>query len=274
MEAAVARFSTGSAKPLETVFALGQRIAALLNDVEPESIDGHLPEGVREHIADLVEALRGRVAKKAERDARSLFDLDERFIEVMYRAEEVVSESGQLPEELFAEITDYLEAFRTKVDCIAGYWRWQESIAAICGQEVERLSARKKAAEGRVTRLKNMLLEFMMARGLKRLEGDKTSVALQANSSASLVVDDPLQIGESFFENAIRFTKTELQEIVYQMTDGELRRRLELALEGKGWEINNSATRAAIANNEPVHGARLVKGQHVRLRRVPPCPPA
>jgi hypothetical protein len=185
-----------------------------------------------------------------EAGVRQFAEADERFIELMYRAEEVVSESGQLPEELFAEITDYLEAFRTKVDSIAGYWRWQESIAAICGQEVERLSARKKAAEGRVTRLKNMLLEFMTTRGLKRLEGDKTSVALQANSSASLVVDDPLQIGDGFLESAIRFTKTELQEIVYQMTDGELRWRLELALEAKEWEINNSAIRAAIANND------------------------
>ena len=266
MEAAVARFSTGSAKPLETVYALGQRIAALLNDAEPESIDGHLPEGVREHIADLVEALWGGLAKQAERDPRSLFDLDERFIELMYRTEEVVSESGQLPEELFVEITDYLEAFRRRwtawPDTGDGRSRLLQSAArkwSVCPR-------RKRAAEGRVTRLKNMLLEFMTARGLKRLEGDKTSVALQANSSASLVVDDPLQIGEGFFENAIRFTKTELQEIVYQLTDGELRRRLELALKGKEWEINNSAIRAAIANNEPVHGARLVKGQHVRLR--------
>ena len=64
----------------------------------------------------------------------------------------------------------------------------------------------------------------------------------------------------------IRLTKTELQELVYQLADGELRRRLEAQLKGEGWEINGSAVRFAITNNSPVNGARLVKGHHVRLR--------
>jgi len=116
------------------------------------------------------------------------------------------------------------------------------------------------------SRLKNMLLAFMMARGLKKLEGDKAAIGMQSNSATSLVVDDPLQIGERFLENSIRFTKTELQEIVYQLAEGELRRRLEITLRGEDWEINNSAVRFAIVNSAVVSGARLVKGSHVRLR--------
>jgi hypothetical protein len=89
---------------------------------------------------------------------------------------------------------------------------------------------------------------------------------MQANGMASLVIDDPSQLGECFLENSIRFTKTELQEVVYQLAEGELRRRLEGALAGSGWEINGSAVRIAIGSNSPVPGARLVKGHHVRLR--------
>ena len=59
---------------------------------------------------------------------------------------------------------------------------------------------------------------------------------------------------------------TELQEIAYQLADGELRRRMETTLKSEGWEINGSAVRFAIINNSPVSGARLVKGSHVRLR--------
>jgi hypothetical protein len=125
---------------------------------------------------------------------------------------------------------------------------------------------RKKAAEGRLGRLKDMLLAFMMARGLKKLEGEKAAIGMQANGMASLVIDDPSQIGERYFENSIRFTKTELQEIAYQLADGELRRRLENTLSGNGWEINSSAVRFAITNNSLFSGARLVKGHHVRLR--------
>ncbi len=163
-------------------------------------------------------------------------------------------------------MNDYLEAFRWKVDRIASYWRWQESMATICGQEAERLAARKKAADGRVERLKSMLLAFMMSRGVKKLEGDKSSIGMQQNSTASLVIDDPLQVGECFTENAIRFTKTEFQELLYQLPEGDLRTRLETLFKGDGWQINGSAVRASIVNGSPVKGARLIKGHHVRVR--------
>ena len=111
-----------------------------------------------------------------------------------------------------------------------------------------------------------MLLAFMLARDVKRLEGEKAAVGLQTNSTASLVIDDPVHIGECFFEKSLRFTKTELQEIVYQLADGQLRRRLETALTADGWEINGSAVRFGITNGSNISGVRLVKGHHVRLR--------
>ena len=261
---AVAVLATPSSS--ESTFDVCKRLAELLEQAEQDTVDGQLPDSIRDRIADLVEVLRRRVVRKTERDPRSLFDLDERLIELMDQAEEAAAGGHEIPQELLQEINDYFEAFRTKVDRIAGYWRWQESIAEICGKEADRLEARKKAAEGRLGRLKNMLLAFMMARDLKKLEGEKAAIGMQANGMASLVIDDPLQIGESFLENTIQFTKTELQEIAYQLADGELRRRLESALSGNGWEINGSVVRFAITNNSLVSGARLVKGHHVRLR--------
>ena len=189
---------------------------------EEEAIGGAIPGNVLARLADVVETLRSRVVHKVERDPRSLFDLDERLVELLERADDA-AQVGEIPEELLLEINDYLEAFQRKVDRIAGYWRWQESIAAICGEEAERLSARKRAADRRLSRLKEMLLAFMMSRGAKRLEGEKAAIGLQANSMASLAIDDPLQVAECFFERTLRFTKTELQEIVYQLADGQLR---------------------------------------------------
>ncbi len=200
------------------------------------------------------------------RDPRSLFDLDERLIELMDQVEDAAAGGGEIPQELVEQVNEYIDAFRTKVDRIAGYWRWQESIAGICGDEAQRLATRKRAAEGRVSRLKNMLLAFMMARGLKKLDGDKAAIGMQANSTPSVIIDAPCEIGECFFEASLRFTKPELQEIAYQLTDGDLRRRIEAVLVGDGWEINNAAVRAALSNNSCVPGARLVKGYHVRLR--------
>lgn len=199
-------------------------------------------------------------------DPRSLFDIDERLVELMDQVADAAADGQDPPAELIEEINEYIEAFHSKVDRIAGYLRWQESIASICGAEAERLSARKKAAEGRVSRLKNMLLHFMLSRGLKKLEGDRAAIGLQPNSAASLVVDDPLKIGECFFERSIGFTKTEMQELIYQLPAGELRDHLEAQLAEDGWQVNGNAIRAAFANGAEIAGARLVKGHHIRIR--------
>ena len=252
--------------PPESILDIGKRLAGLLEQAEQEAVNGRLPDTVRDRLADAVEALRVRVARKTERDPRSLFDIDERLVDLMDQVEDAVADGGEIPQELVKEINDYLEAFRTKVDHIAGYWRWQESIAEICGKEAERLAARKKAAEGRLDRLKNMLLAFMLSRGVKKLEGEKAAIGMQANGMTSLVIDDSSRLGDCFLENSIRFTKTELQELVYQLAEGEVRRRLEGALASKGWEVKGSAVRIAIGSSSSVPGARLVKGHHVRLR--------
>jgi Siphovirus Gp157 len=237
----------------------------LLEQARQEAGCGGIPESVLARLVDAVESFRSRLVHKVERDPRSLFDIDERLVDLLERAEEA-AEVGEIPKELLQAMNDYLEAFRTKVDRIAGYWRWQESIAAICSQESERLSARKRAAERRVSRLKDMLLAFMISRDFKKLEGEKAAIGLQANGTPSVVIDDPLQVGECFFEKSLRFTKTELQEVVYQIADGKLRSRLEAALAADAWEINSSAIRFAITNHSAICGARLVKGNHVRLR--------
>ncbi len=204
--------------------------------------------------------------QRTVRDPRSLFDIDERLVELMDQVADAAADGRELPSELIEEINEYIEAFHSKVDRIAGYLRWQESIASICGAEAERLSARKKSAEGRVSRLKNMLLHFMLSRGLKKLEGERAAIGLQPNSAASLVVDDLLKIGECFFERSIGFTKTEMQELIYQLPAGDLRDRLEAQLAEAGWQVNGSAIRAAIVNGTEIAGARLVKGHHIRIR--------
>lgn len=242
------------AAPQETPVGLAERLLAALR------------ESSEDRAADLVEALRSRLAKRQPRDPRSLFDLDDRLIDLMDRAEEAQETTGAVPEELIQEINDYIGAWRGKVDRIAGYWRWQESIAAICGKEAERLAARKRAADARVARLRNMLLAFMMSRGLKKLEGEKSSIGMQANSTASLVIDDPLQIGDCFREQQVTFTKEELREIAGQMPEGPARRRLESVLNNVAWQIAGCAVRAALECGDMVPGAHLKKGSHVRIR--------
>lgn len=249
----------------ETVTGLSRRLADLIEQSEPEGLQGQLPDAAREQATGLMEALRRRIVRKPDRDHRSLFDLDDRLIELMGLVEEAADAGGEISKELSQEIDTYLEAYRLKVDRMVGYWRWQQSIADISAKEAERLAARKKAAENRVNRLKGFLFAFMMARGIKKLEGEKSDIGMQRNSSASLVVDDPLQVAERFYERSVRFKKTEFQEILFQLPEGEARRRLEALLKD-GWEVNGESVRASLGNKQLVPGARLVTGSHLRIR--------
>ena len=249
-----------------SIFELGVQLSAVLNEAAPESTGGELSDAARERVADLVEALRNRVVRKPDRDLGSLFDLDDRLIELMDTVEEHQEQGIQIPQEVAMEIDAYLEAYRQKVDRIVGFLRWQETIAGICGKEAERLSARKKAADNRVNRLKGFLLAFMTARGIRKLEGERSSIGMQANGQASLAIDDPLRIAESYYEKSFRFGKLEIEELVNQISEGPMRRRLQAALKAEDWQLNESAIRAALVANEAIAGARLVKGNHLRIR--------
>ncbi len=108
----------------ESMSGIGRRLSELLTEAETMPAVDQMPENLRCRIADVLEALRSRLTPRAELDHQSLFDLDERLIELMDRLEDTIAEGGEPPPELQQEISDYLEAIRTKVDRIAGYWRW------------------------------------------------------------------------------------------------------------------------------------------------------
>src|SRR5215469_2297475 len=97
-----------SAAP-EPMSGIGRRLIDLLNEAETASTDDQLSPNLRSRIVDALEALRSRLTQNGERDPRSLFELDERLIELMDRLEDCAAEGGEAPVELQQEIGDYLE---------------------------------------------------------------------------------------------------------------------------------------------------------------------
>src|ERR1700720_1901141 len=100
----------------QPVSRLSRQLADLLEQSESEGVQGQLPDATREQAAGLVEALRRRIVRKPDRDHRSLFDLDDRLIELMGLVEEAADAGGAISKELSQEIDTYLEAYRLKVD--------------------------------------------------------------------------------------------------------------------------------------------------------------
>lgn len=197
----------------------------------------------------------------------SIFDLDDRLLELMDAVEQCHAEQRDVPAELAAEIDLYLEQHRRKVDSIAAFWRWQESIALVCGKEADRLFARKRTAQARLQRLKGVLRVFMQTRAIGKMDGHRATITFQRNSVASLLVEDPGSVPKSFREKAIVMNEVELEETVEAMPDGPVRDKLRGIMQGPGWEINEAALRLELSQpGAEVPGARLVKGRHVRLR--------
>ena len=80
----------------ETVSGLSRRLAELLEQSESEGVQGQLPDATREQATGLVEALRRRIVRKPDRDHRSLFDLDDRLIELMSLVEEAADAGDEI----------------------------------------------------------------------------------------------------------------------------------------------------------------------------------
>lgn len=198
----------------------------------------------------------------------SIFEIDESLAELVEAAEEdAAAHNGEISESIKAALVIYADAFGCKVDRIADFLRAQKAEAEIAQRESERFQARQKAAENREKRLKQMLMWFMRTRNVKKLRGERNTIYLQANSTPSLVIQDAAHIPPSFYRARIEITWPEWLEIMEALPEGPVRERL---LNGEGKFVQKELQRGILADalfrGEPIPGATLVKGSHVRLR--------
>ena len=198
----------------------------------------------------------------------SIFAIDD-CLETLVDAAEADAEvnNGEISEAIKSALATYAEAFGYKVDCIADFLKAQRAEAEIAQREAERFHNRYKAAENREKRLKQLLVWFMLSRNLPKLRGEFNTIALQANSTPSLVIQDPSHIPASFYRARIDLTWPEWIEILESLPTGTLRERLG-AGEGKfvEKELQRGILSDALARGEVIPGVTLVKGNHVRVR--------
>ena len=195
----------------------------------------------------------------------SLFEIDQALAMLIDSAqEEAAANNGELSEELKAALADYVEAFGEKVDRIANYLKAQESFADLARREAARLEARRKAAENRVKGLKTFLCFFMASHELKRLQGPLNTITLASNSADSLVLDEGAHVSDVFHKVSAEVTWNEWEEILAVLPTGPLRERL-LGENGVHKDLDRTRLSEALKAGVSVAGARLVRGQHVRI---------
>ena len=198
----------------------------------------------------------------------TIFEIDESLAALVEAAEEdAEGNNGELSEPIKEALVTYAEAFGYKVDRIADFLKAQNAEAEIAQREGERFQARRKAAENREKRLKQMLVWFMISRNTQKLRGALNTITLQANSQPSLAIQETTHIPNSFYRAKVEITWPEWHDIVESLPAGPFRDRLGSA-DGKTVqkELQRGVLSDALARGEAIAGVSLVKGSHVRLR--------
>lgn len=93
---------------------------------------------------------------------------------------------------LEAEIVRFEEAEVRNVDNIAGYLAFCESQQEFAAAEIKRLQRRKATWEGREERLKTTVERVMKLANVKRLEGNLSTLRLQACPASVEVLDQSI----------------------------------------------------------------------------------
>src|ERR1035441_6350426 len=158
----------------------------------------------------------------------SIFEIDESLAALVEDAEEdAEANNGDLSDSIKEALAAYAEAFGYKVDRIADFLKAQKAEADIAQREGERFQARHKAAENREKRLKQMLVWFMLTRKVQKLRGELNTISIQANSAASLVVNETTHIPASFYRARVELSWPEWVEVLHPLPQGALRDRSE-----------------------------------------------
>ena len=192
-----------------------------------------------------------------------LFEIDEALDLLIESATEQAAE-GEISDELRTALSEHVDAFGEKVDRIANYIRAQEAFGEAAKKEASRLDARRKSAESRVKTCKGFLNWFMTCRSLKHLRGRVNTFTMANNSVDSLVLDEAITICAAFQSITLVLPWSDWQQLLSVVPVGPLHSKL-LESENEGKSIDRARIVEALRSGQTVPGARLVRGQHVRL---------
>ena len=191
----------------------------------------------------------------------SLFEIDAELEDAFDQLQEEREITGSVSDVSRERCVQLFAELGKKIDRIAAYLRTQQRKASIAAEEAQRLQQRRRSAEQRVSDVKEMLTYFMGSRGLKLLEGELNTIRLQKNSQDSLQMDD-WELPQEFCLH----TGSLPHRLLAEMLD-----HLPLGLKGEllqamiNTQPNTQLVRDALLRGEPVRGAKLERGCHIRI---------
>jgi hypothetical protein len=195
-------------------------------------------------------------------EASSLFEIDAEIDGLLEEIEGQIESDGQAAECLIARFQQFCDAHGDKVDRIGRFVRIMEAREQYCRSEAARLTDRARAAAGKVERTKNMVLYYLLSRDLKKIEGYQFTLRAQKNSQDSVRITDEAAVPKSYCRIEARIDGA-IWETVLSLLPDELSKSLVSYVQET--RPNTEAIKAAAMRNEPVPGAEVRRGSHLRV---------
>ena len=196
------------------------------------------------------------------KDCSTLFEIDRELDSLLDQIEEEAEESGTASPELLERFQYFCEAESEKVDRIGRFLTLMDSRLKYCRQQAEHFQKRARSTDAKVVSTKNMVLYFLGANGLKKIEGDEFTLRLQQNSQDSVEISDASQVPITCRELELRIPG-ELWQAVTDLLPEKTSRMLASCIRDD--RPCNDLIKAAISRCEKIPGAQVKRGIHLRV---------
>jgi hypothetical protein len=192
----------------------------------------------------------------------SLFELDMELDALLDQIEDEIEERGEATPESMSRMQLFCEAMNVKVDRIGHYLDLMESRVEYCKKQAARFDLRAKRGQNKIDRTKKMVLEYLAAHELKKIEGNDVTLRSQKNSQDSVIIKDREKIPPHLQRYEVKVDGPLWLSAVSQLPE-ELAAGLTLSVRSQ--EPSNSAIKAYVANGGQLEGVSVKRESHLRI---------
>ena len=195
-------------------------------------------------------------------DGNTLFEIDRELDSMLDQIEEEAEENGTASPELLERFRQFCEAESKKVDRIGRLLTLMDNRLKYCRQQAEHFQKRARSADTKVVNTKNMVLYFLMSRGLKKIEGMEFTLRMQKNSQDSVEITDAAQVPITCRELELRISGRLWQEVIAFLPEDTSKVLANCVRDDRP---SNDAIKEAASRFEEIPGAQVKRGVHLRV---------
>jgi hypothetical protein len=195
-------------------------------------------------------------------EVNTLFEIDRELDSLLDQIEEEAEESGTASPELLERFQQFCQAESDKVDRIGRFLTLMDSRLRYCRQQAEHFQKRARSADAKIVGTKNMVLYFLAARGLKKIEGKEFTLRLQKNSQDSVEITDAGQVPITFRDLELHIPGRVWQTVLALLPEDTSKALTSCIRDDRP---SNDAIKEAVSSFEEVLGVQVKRGIHLRV---------